>query len=96
MNELVNSTQLKGICEQNGISYLGLFGSYARNEQTADSDVDLLVRFRSPVGYFTLVEVQNILEKLFKKDVDLVTENALSKYIKPKVIGGLKTIYGSR
>ncbi|PIS22347.1 hypothetical protein COT50_02435 [candidate division WWE3 bacterium CG08_land_8_20_14_0_20_41_10] len=96
MNELFASTQLKNICQQNGISYLGLFGSYARGEQKDASDVDLLVKFKSPVGYFTLVDVQNLLEAHFKREVDLVTENALSKYMRPKILEEVQTLYGSR
>ena len=96
MNELFTSAQLKDICHQNNISYLGLFGSYARGEQKDASDVDLLVRFTSPVGYFTLVDIQNLLESYFKREVDLVTENALSKYMRPKILEEVQTLYGSR
>ena len=96
MNELFASAQLKDICRQNNISYLGLFGSYVRGEQKDTSDVDLLVKFNSPVGYFTLVDVQNLLEDYFKREIDLVTENALSKYMRPRILEEVQTLYGSR
>ena len=51
MDAQFSSPQLKSICEQNGIIYLGLFGSYARNQQHPDSDIDLLVEYDKPVGY---------------------------------------------
>jgi len=96
MTNFLNDNRLKNMCIQSGISYLGLFGSYARGEEKSSSDVDLLVRFNKPIGYFELVQVQERIKTLLNKDVDLVTENALSKYIKPHVYKDVKTIYGSR
>ena len=61
MDELFESKQLKIICEQNGIIYLGLFGSSARGENRPDSDLDLLVQYARPVGYLTHAKIQNLL-----------------------------------
>lgn len=88
--------KLNQLCKDSGISYLGLFGSHSRGEQKEDSDVDLLVKFVNPIGYFKLLEVEEKLEDYFQKNVDLVTKNALSKYIKPGVYNDLKTLYGKR
>ncbi len=96
MSELFSSIQLKEVCRQNNISYLGLFGSFARGEETQTSDVDLLVKFGFPVGYFTLVDVQNTLQEYFNRQVDLVTERAISKYMCPGIMMEVKTLYGSR
>ncbi len=96
MEDLLNSAHIKDICQKNNISYLGLFGSYARGEQTEKSDIDLLVRFNAPVGYFTLVDIQRELEDYLKKDVDLVTEKALSRYMRPSILQEVKTVYGFR
>jgi len=59
---------------------LGVFGSYARKDKTAQSDIDLLVEFEEPIGleFVTLAEE---LEKLLGIRVDLVSINA----IKPKM-----------
>uniref|UniRef100_A0A7C4XGN5 Polymerase beta nucleotidyltransferase domain-containing protein n=1 Tax=candidate division WWE3 bacterium TaxID=2053526 RepID=A0A7C4XGN5_UNCKA len=94
--DLTQNPKIYEICKSNGISYLGLFGSYARGEQTDSSDVDLLVKFSEPAGYFKLINVQETFKNILNKEVDLVTENALSKYIKPYVLNDLKTLYGSR
>lgn len=96
MEDLLNSAQVKDICQKNNISYLGLFGSYARGEQTEKSDVDLLVKFDVPVGYFTLVDVQNTFQEFFNRKVDLVTEKAISKYMRSGIMKEVKTLYGSR
>jgi len=55
---------------------LGVFGSYARKDNSAQSDIDLLVEFEEPIGleFVTLAEE---LEKLLGIKVDLVSVNAL-------------------
>ena len=95
MLELLQSPQLNKVCQENNIEYLGLFGSYARGDNTEQSDIDLLVRFAQPIGYFKLISVEHAFEDLLGVDVDLVTENALSKYIKPNVYKDIKVLYGS-
>ncbi len=92
----IDKQKLSRICDENNIDYLALFGSYARGEAKKDSDIDLLVRFKTPIGYFKLVQVQDTLKDFLGKEVDLVTENALSKYIKPYVYKDLTNLYVSK
>ncbi len=63
-----------------------LFGSFARGEETPDSDVDILVDldYSKPVG-LEFVQMQLDLMELLKKPIDLVSSRGLSKYIKPYV-----------
>jgi predicted nucleotidyltransferase len=75
--------------EQFGVKSLLLFGSVARNESTATSDVDLLVEFNRPVGYFGLFTLRDYLEKLLGCPVDLGTPDSLKPYIKERVMGEL-------
>ena len=72
-----------------GVKSLQLFGSVARNEATSTSDVDLLVEFSRPVGYFGLFALQDYLEKLLGCPVDLGTPDSLRPYIKERVMGEL-------
>jgi predicted nucleotidyltransferase len=72
-----------------GVKSLLLFGSVARNEATSTSDVDLLVEFNRPVGYFGLFALQDYLEKLLGCPVDLGTPDSLKPYIKERVMGEL-------
>jgi len=63
-----------------------LFGSYARNEAEKDSDIDLLVELdhSQPIGMrFFAYQIE--LEKLLNLKVDLVSNDGLSKYIKPLI-----------
>jgi uncharacterized protein len=72
-----------------GVKSLLLFGSVARNEATSTSDVDLLVEFNRPVGYFGLFALQDYLEKLLGCPVDLGTPDSLKPYIKERIKGDL-------
>jgi uncharacterized protein len=59
------------------IHSIGVFGSWARGEQTPESDVDLLVTFSEPVGYFELLALEDALDDLLSTHVDLATPGAL-------------------
>ena len=72
-----------------GVKSLQLFGSVARDDATSTSDVDLLVEFSRPVGYFGLFALQDYLEKLLGCPVDLGTPDSLRPYIKERVMGEL-------
>ncbi len=75
--------------KQFGVISLLLFGSVARNEATTSSDVDLLVEFNRPVGYFGLFALQDYLEKLLGCSVDLGTPDSLKPYIRDRVMENL-------
>lgn len=74
---------------QYGVKALSLFGSVARDEATSASDVDLIVEFSRPVGYFGLFALQDHLEKLLGCPVDLGTPNSLKPRIHERVMGEL-------
>jgi len=77
---------------QFGVKSLLLFGSVARDESTTASDVDLLVEFNRPVGYFGLFALQDYLEKLLGCPVDLGTPDSLKPYIRERVMGELTRV----
>ena len=78
--------------EQYGVKRIGVFGSYSRNEQRADSDIDILVEFERPVGLITFVRLQEYLEGLLGVKVDLVTRNALKKRLKERILREVKYV----
>jgi predicted nucleotidyltransferase len=71
-----------------GIRNVGLFGSYARDEQSVKSDIDILIDFMPEMENFdNYMAVYDILEDLFKNEkVEIVTKNGLSPYIGPKIL----------
>ena len=72
-----------------------LFGSYARGEATADSDVDLLVQFdhSSPIGLFAYARMRRELEELLRCKVDLVEEGTMRPLVYETVAQDMKMIY---
>lgn len=72
---------------------IGLFGSVARNEETLNSDIDILYDFNSPITLFHLAEMKNKLTEKLKKKIDLVSANAIDHKIKEYILTDLKVIY---
>jgi predicted nucleotidyltransferase len=69
-----------------GVKTLSVFGSVARDEATAGSDIDVLVEFDRPVGYFHLFDVRERLEALLEARVDVVTPGGLRPEIRDAVL----------
>lgn len=63
------------------VQEIGLFGSYVRGEQDRASDVDILVEFSQPIGFFKFLELEEYLEAALAAKVDLVSKKAL----KPRI-----------
>jgi len=60
-----------------------LFGSFSRNEERPDSDVDILVEYdrkNNRVGLFTIIRIQQQLEKITGRNIDLVEEGTLMPF----------------
>ena len=70
------------------IKGLYLFGSVARNEAGADSDVDFIVDFErgAEVGFFKLVRLQKMLSEILGSSVDLTTRDALHQKMKNQIL----------
>lgn len=60
-----------------GVKHLALFGSAARDELRDDSDVDVLVDYEGPVAYDGYFKLQDYLQALLGRLVDLATERGL-------------------
>ena len=72
------------------INRLAIFGSTVRGETTKKSDLDLLIRLkpsgeRPKLGLFKLMEIEKDLEEILGREIDLVTEDSLSPYIRQYV-----------
>jgi predicted nucleotidyltransferase len=68
-----------------GVRSLDLFGSVARDEASADSDVDLLVEFDRPIGLFHFFRVQQRLEEILGAPVDLVMRDAVKPQLRERI-----------
>ena len=72
--------------ERFGVAKIGIFGSTARGDDRPESDVDVLVEFAPGQTTFrNFMELAFYLEDLFGRRVDLVTDQGLSRYLRPHV-----------
>jgi predicted nucleotidyltransferase len=69
-----------------GLTGLGIFGSYARDQQTEGSDLDLLVDYEKAPTLFKLIELRDYLSQLLMLRVDIVTRNGLKSRIRDRVL----------
>jgi uncharacterized protein len=82
------------LIRQYGISKIGLFGSYARQQETKDSDIDILIDFEGDKETFdNFMAICNLLEQLFSEHkVEVVTTNGLSPYIGPYILKNVEYV----
>lgn len=73
--------RINSFLRSNGAKKVAIFGSYARGEEKRNSDIDVLVNFSNSKSLFEIVSMQDELEQLLKKKIDLVTEKSVSPYI---------------
>jgi hypothetical protein len=81
------------ICRQNDVAMIGIFGSVVRGEATNQSDIDLLVRFARRKSLLAHVALERQLSATLGKKVDLLTEAAISPYLRDKIMQELLVIY---
>jgi len=79
-DEIIHISQL------HGVSNLRLFGSIARGEAGRESDIDLLVELSPAASLLDLIALKNKIEDLTGCKVDLVTEAAVSPYIRDQIL----------
>ena len=82
----VLSEHLDEIRQRFGVESLALFGSVSRGEERPGSDLDVLVTFKQVPGLFGFLDLKQYLEQLTSCPVDLVTEKALKKQLKEKIL----------
>jgi len=68
------------------IQSLGVFGSYARQTQVEDSDLDILVTFKRVPGLLKYIELENLLSEMLGVKVDLVMKEALKPRIGERIM----------
>jgi predicted nucleotidyltransferase len=70
-----------------GVRRMGLFGSFVRDQQGKDSDIDILVEFEPGLKTFdNFIHLAFFLEDILKRRVEIVTPDALSPYIGPHIM----------
>lgn len=87
--------RLAAICRRHDVTQLRIFGSASRGEAGPGSDIDLLVDFRSPKGFFELLRLEDALEAFFARPVDVITEPGLSPYLREPILASASVIFNA-
>ena len=93
MNTEVTNIIINILREYNPVM-IGVFGSYARNENHKASDIDILVKFKSTISLLQIVHIERLISERLGIKVDLVTEGAIkNKILKDSINKDLQIIY---
>jgi len=80
------SAKIIPILKRGKVTKAGLFGSYSRGEEKKNSDIDILIKIKDSEGFFKLVRLKRELEKVLKKQVDLIEYEYLHPLIKEQAL----------
>lgn len=88
-----DTTTVIDICRRNDVAMVGVVGSMARGEATDRSDIDLIVRFAKPKSLIGVIVLEQQLTEALGREVDLLTEEALSPYLRERILRDLRVVY---
>jgi predicted nucleotidyltransferase len=88
-----DTSALINLCRENDVAKLEVFGSTARGEADDGSDIDLLVEFSKRKSLLAVVSLERKLSAALGRKVDLLTEGAISPYLRDGIKRDLRVIY---
>lgn len=93
----IDRSRLSDVCRRHGVRRLSFFGSVLRDDFGPESDVDVLVEFEpdANVGLFEFVGLQQVLEEVLDRHVDLHTPASLSHFFREKVLDSAEVAYAA-
>ena len=86
---LANRTKIKNY----EVAKIGVFGSFAKGTATKNSDIDILVDFNNKT-FDNYMDLKYFLEKLFRKDIDLVMSGTIKPRLKPLILKDVTYVKG--
>jgi uncharacterized protein len=76
-----------------GVKSLDLFGSVARDQSTAESDVDIIIELNERSGFFEFFQIQHYLEDLLQCPIDLGTIDSLKEHLREPVLNEVIRVF---
>ena len=83
---MINKSKIVKILRKHSVKRAGLFGSFARGEESEESDIDIVVEFEGRKSLLDLVSLKLELEQVLHKEVDITTYNALHPLLKEQIL----------
>ncbi len=82
------------LAERYGVAEIGVFGSYVRNEQRADSDIDILIELEEPprIDLLDLVNMEYYLSDVLEMKADVAIKKNLRKRIGKRILSEVVSI----
>ena len=90
-----NTEAVLTICNRYHVKTLRVFGSVARGEMKAESDIDLLVTFSKPISLLKMVGLERELSATIGRKVDLLTTKSVSPYLRNRIVKESRPIYAA-
>ena len=87
--------EVQRIAAKHGARNIRVFGSVARGEIKAESDVDLLVTFSKPTSLLKMVGLERELSATIGRKVDLLTTKSVSPYLRNRILKESRPIYAA-
>jgi hypothetical protein len=91
----LHTAEILNVYNKYHVKTLRIFGSMARGESRAESDVDLLVTFSEPISLLQMVGMERELSALIGRKVDLLTTQSVSRYLRKKIVKESRQIYAA-
>lgn len=91
-----DTARLMDVCRENDVQMVGAFGSVARGEETETSDIDLVVRFAKRKSLLDVVRIEREFTTVLGRKAHLLTEAAISPYLRDRILSELQVIYEAR
>lgn len=91
----IPQADIQAFCRAHAVRELSVFGSAARGESTADSDVDVLIDIapEARVGLIALQRMRDELTRIFGRPVDLLTKNGINRHIRDDILREAQIIH---
>jgi len=80
------------VLQRHDVKRAGIFGSFVREEQKEDSDIDILVEFKGDKSLLDLAGLKIELEEVLRRKVDVLTYNSLHPLLKDRILQEQKVI----
>ena len=79
-------SEILALAARHGAANVRVFGSVARGEDAAHSDLDFLVDMAEDRSLYDLVGFQQDIEKLLGRKIDLLTENGINRHLRERIV----------
>lgn len=88
----VNKQRVEDILHRYGVTDVSVFGSFSRGDASPDSDLDLLVTYKTGMSLFDVLALQDELEEIFGRKVDLISRKYLSTRLAKRIGSELRPL----